>query len=42
MAIVDELAPEPGDEVLTKWRYSAFQRSDLAELLADAGAATSC
>ena len=29
--------PQPGDEVLTKWRYSAFQRSDLAELLADAG-----
>ena len=37
VAILDELAPEPGDEVLTKWRYSAFQRSNLAELLADAG-----
>lgn len=37
VAIVDELAPEPGDEVLTKWRYSAFQRSNLAELLAAAG-----
>jgi bifunctional isochorismate lyase / aryl carrier protein len=37
VAIVDELAPEPGDEVLTKWRYSAFQRSSLRELLADAG-----
>lgn len=29
-AILDELAPEPGDSVLTKWRYSAFHRSDLA------------
>lgn len=29
--IVDALAPEPGDTVLTKWRYSAFQRSDLRE-----------
>ena len=37
VAIIDELAPEPGDEVLTKWRYSAFQRSRLAELLAEAG-----
>ncbi|MHA7270281.1 isochorismatase family protein [Arthrobacter sp. HLT1-20] len=31
--IIDELAPQPGDTVLTKWRYSAFQRSDLAETL---------
>ncbi|MCE0766775.1 isochorismatase family protein [Pseudonocardia kujensis] len=35
--VVDELAPAPGDTVLTKWRYSAFQRSDLAERLAAAG-----
>jgi bifunctional isochorismate lyase/aryl carrier protein len=35
--IVDELAPQPGDTVLTKWRYSAFQRSTFAEQLADAG-----
>jgi bifunctional isochorismate lyase/aryl carrier protein len=37
VAIVDELTPEPGDEVLTKWRYSAFQRSTFAEQLADLG-----
>ncbi|WP_181783035.1 isochorismatase family protein [Pseudonocardia pini] len=35
--IVPALAPEPADTVLTKWRYSAFQRSDLAERLAAAG-----
>ncbi|MHA7304883.1 isochorismatase family protein [Arthrobacter sp. TMN-49] len=35
--IIDALAPEPGDTVLTKWRYSAFQRSDLAETLRAAG-----
>lgn len=29
--VVDELAPQDGDVVLTKWRYSAFQRSDLRE-----------
>lgn len=27
--IIDALAPKAGDTVLTKWRYSAFQRSDL-------------
>lgn len=35
--IVDELAPAARDTVLTKWRYSAFQRSDFAERLGDAG-----
>ncbi|WP_433831159.1 isochorismatase family protein [Actinoplanes sp. CA-015351] len=35
--IVSELAPRPGDTVLTKWRYSAFVRSDLAERLAATG-----
>lgn len=32
-AIVGALAPNPDDIVLTKWRYSAFQRTDLAEIL---------
>ncbi|MGW6022251.1 isochorismatase family protein [Streptomyces sp. NPDC055099] len=35
--IVDDVAPEPGDTVLTKWRYSAFFRSDLEERLRLAG-----
>lgn len=35
--IIDELAPHPTDTVLTKWRYSAFQRSPLAEHLAELG-----
>ncbi|MEO6529906.1 MAG: isochorismatase family protein [Specibacter sp.] len=35
--IIDELAPQPQDTVLTKWRYSAFQRSDLAQTLRAAG-----
>ncbi|MEU7532401.1 isochorismatase family protein [Saccharothrix sp. NPDC042600] len=29
--VVDELAPADGDWVFTKWRYSAFFRSDLLE-----------
>lgn len=35
--IVELLAPEPGDVVLPKWRYSAFQRSTLADDLVRAG-----
>jgi bifunctional isochorismate lyase/aryl carrier protein len=35
--IVDELAPGGSDTVLVKWRYSAFQRSTLAEQLASLG-----
>lgn len=35
--IVDELAPSSHDVQLTKWRYSAFQRSAFAELLAERG-----
>lgn len=31
--IIPELAPREGDMVLTKWRYSAFQRTDLRQIL---------
>ncbi|MCP2303726.1 bifunctional isochorismate lyase / aryl carrier protein [Actinokineospora globicatena] len=34
--VVAELAPRAGDTVLDKWRYSAFQRTRLTELLAAA------
>ncbi|MFE1439664.1 isochorismatase family protein [Streptomyces sp. NPDC058739] len=36
-AVADDVAPEPGDTVLTKWRYSAFHRSDLEERLRRSG-----
>lgn len=35
--IADDVSPEPGDTVLTKWRYSAFFRSDLEERLRQSG-----
>ncbi|MGH3761847.1 isochorismatase family protein [Actinophytocola sp.] len=31
--VIDELAPQPADVVLTKWRYSAFARTDLTARL---------
>ncbi len=33
--ILPALAPQVGDTVLTKWRYSAFQRSNLKQHLTD-------
>ncbi|PZD95337.1 isochorismatase [Paenibacillus sambharensis] len=35
--IVDELAPSADDILLTKWRYSAFQKTELYELLQEQG-----
>ncbi len=37
-AVVSELAPDADDTVLVKWRYSAFHRSPLQEILQEAGA----
>ncbi|MGW4024909.1 isochorismatase family protein [Streptomyces sp. NPDC005009] len=31
LEVPEEVAPEPGDTVLTKWKYSAFARTDLEE-----------
>ncbi|MFF7991448.1 isochorismatase family protein [Kitasatospora xanthocidica] len=36
-AIADAVAPAPGDTVLTKWKYSAFVRTELARLLREQG-----
>ncbi|MGK5632350.1 isochorismatase family protein [Streptomyces sp. URMC 123] len=35
--VVDALAPAPGDWVFTKWRYSAFFRSDLLARMRETG-----
>ncbi|QXE39568.1 isochorismatase family protein [Streptomyces sp. GMY02] len=35
--VIDELAPVHGDWLLTKWRYSAFARTDLLERMRAAG-----
>jgi isochorismate hydrolase len=35
--VVAELAPADGDQVLTKWRYSAFHRSRLRRMLREQG-----
>jgi trans-2,3-dihydro-3-hydroxyanthranilic acid synthase len=34
--VVDELTPDPADQVLTRWRYSAFFRSNLLQLIRNA------
>jgi len=36
-AVVPELTPGPDDLVVTKWRYSAFERTELRAVLAHAG-----
>ncbi|MFD5553544.1 isochorismatase family protein [Streptomyces sp. NPDC127068] len=36
-AIADAVAPGPGDTVLTKWKYSAFVRTDLLERMRELG-----
>ncbi|MFG3056968.1 isochorismatase family protein [Kitasatospora sp. NPDC048239] len=35
--IIDELAPEAGDHVFTKWRYSAFHNTDLLQTMRSLG-----
>lgn len=35
--IADAVAPQDGDVVLTKWRYDAFARTDLAQRMREAG-----
>lgn len=35
--VVNEVAPTEADWVLTKWRYSAFHRTDLLERIRDSG-----
>lgn len=35
--IINALAPEPNDLILTKWRYSAFKKSDFLNVLQEQG-----
>ncbi|HCJ69301.1 MULTISPECIES: isochorismatase family protein [Corynebacterium] len=35
--VIHDLSPREGDQVLTKWRYDAFSRSDFEEQLASLG-----
>ncbi|MFP2906628.1 isochorismatase family protein [Pyxidicoccus sp. 3LFB2] len=35
--IIEALAPAPGDILLTKWRYSAFRKTELHELMRERG-----
>ncbi|MEV4455445.1 isochorismatase family protein [Microbispora sp. NPDC004025] len=35
--VVDALTPAPGDWVFTKWRYSAFFKTDLLRLMRESG-----
>ncbi|MCZ9347108.1 isochorismatase family protein [Streptomyces sp. TRM76130] len=37
LAAPDAVAPRDGDTVLTKWKYSAFVRTELADLMRDKG-----
>lgn len=35
--VIDELAPDANDIVLTKWRYSAFKKSNFLEMMNEQG-----
>lgn len=35
--VIPELAPDDQDIVLTKWRYSAFKRTNLLEIMRESG-----